>query len=120
MTSLVLYVNGVQYPPEPLTMDCFSPFGTTRAYETLFSRTDLHHDDRSHMITLEIFTKGYYILGFDLTPDREADEEHISFPRHGMCALKPGFKNHYQSPSLAFYMLNSLDTLKSTTLERSQ
>jgi len=30
------------------------------------------------MITLEIFTKGFYVLGFDLTPDREADEKHIS------------------------------------------
>ena len=27
------------------------------------------------MITLEMFTKGFYILGFDLTPDRGADEE---------------------------------------------
>jgi len=27
MTNLVLYVNGVQHPPEPLTMDCASPFG---------------------------------------------------------------------------------------------
>jgi hypothetical protein len=32
------------------------------------------------MITLEMFTKGFYNLGFDLTPDREADEEHISVP----------------------------------------
>jgi len=31
MTDLVLYVNGVQHPSEPLTMDCSSPFGTTRA-----------------------------------------------------------------------------------------
>jgi hypothetical protein len=35
------------------------------------------------MIILEMFTKGFYILGFDLTPDREADEEHISLPRQG-------------------------------------
>jgi hypothetical protein len=36
MTNLVLYINGVQHPAEPLTMDCVSPLGTTRAYETLF------------------------------------------------------------------------------------
>jgi len=30
------------------------------------------------MITLEMFTKVFYTLGFDLTPDRQADEEHIS------------------------------------------
>ena len=62
MTNLVLYLNGVQHPSEPLTMDSSSPFGATRAYETLFSSTGIHHDDRAHMITLEMFTKGFYIL----------------------------------------------------------
>jgi hypothetical protein len=70
MTNLVLYVKGVQLPSEPLTIDCSSPFGAIRAYEILFSSTGIHHDDRAHMITLEKFTKGFYILGFDLTPAR--------------------------------------------------
>jgi hypothetical protein len=94
MTSLVLYVNGVQHPSEPLTMDCSSPFGATRAYETLFSSTSIHHDDRAHVITLEMFTKVYYILGFDLTPDREADEEHISLPRQRNVRIEALFKKH--------------------------
>ena len=70
MTNLVLYVNGVQHPVEPLAMDCSSPFGATRAYETLFSSIGIQHDDSVHMITLEKFTKGLYVLGFDLTNDR--------------------------------------------------
>ena len=57
MTNLVLYVNGFQHPSEPHTMDCRSPFGDTRAYETLFSSTGIHHDVRAHMIILEMFTK---------------------------------------------------------------
>jgi hypothetical protein len=83
MTSLVLYVNGVQYPSETLTMDCSSPYGVTRAYETLFSSTWIHHDYRAHMITLEMFSTGYYVLRFDLTPNREADVEHIGLRRQG-------------------------------------
>ena len=59
-------------------MDFSSPFRATRAYETLFSSTGIHQDDRAHMSTLEMFTKRFYVLGFDLTPDREADEEHKS------------------------------------------
>ena len=35
------------------------------------------------MITLKMFTNGFYILGFDLTPDREADEEHLFLPLKG-------------------------------------
>ena len=54
--NLVLYVNGVQHPSEPLTMDCSLPFGATRSYETLFSSAGIHHDDRTNMITLEMFT----------------------------------------------------------------
>jgi len=69
MTNLVLYANGVQHPSEPLTMDCSSPFGATRAYDTSHSSSGIHHDDRAHMITLEMFTKGFYILGFDRTPE---------------------------------------------------
>jgi len=43
----------------------------------------MHHDDRARMITLEMFTKVFYMLGFDLTPDKEADEKHISLPCQG-------------------------------------
>jgi hypothetical protein len=97
MTNLVFYVNGIQNPSEPLTMDCSSSFGATRTYETLFSRTGIHHD-RAHMITLEMFTKGFYVLGFDLTPDREADKEHISLPRQGNVRIEGRFKNPLPEP----------------------
>jgi len=67
MTNLVLYVNQAQHPSKPLTVDLSSPFGVTKAYETLFSSTGINHDDRVHMITLEMFTRGFYIVEFDLT-----------------------------------------------------
>ena len=44
MTNHVLYVNGVQHPPEPLTMDYSSRLVVTRAYESLFSSTGELHD----------------------------------------------------------------------------
>jgi len=83
MTNPCVYVNGVQHPSEPLKMDRSSPFGVTRAHETLFSSTGIHHDDRAHIITLEMFTKFFYVIRFDLTADRETEEEHISLPRQG-------------------------------------
>jgi len=70
MTNLTLYVNGVQHPSKPRTMDCSSPFGATRAYETMFSNTGIDHEDRANMITLDMFTKGFYVLRFDLTTER--------------------------------------------------
>ena len=92
MTNLVLYVNGVQ-----LTMDCGSPVWATKTYETLFSSTDIH-DDCSHVITLEIFTKRFYELHFDLTPDREANEEHISLTRQGNVRIEARFKKPLPVP----------------------
>ena len=74
MTNLVLYVNGVQNPAEPLSMGSSTLYGATRASETLFSSIGIHHYDRAHMINLEMFTKGFYVLGFDLAPDKEAEE----------------------------------------------
>ena len=72
MTNLVFYVNDVQHSSDPLTMDCSSPLWATRVYETLFSSPGIHHDDHAHIITSEIFTKGFYILVLDLTPGTEA------------------------------------------------
>jgi hypothetical protein len=94
MTQLVLYVNGVQYPAEALTMN----FGATRAYETLFSSTGIHHDDRGHMISIDMIRKGFFMLGFDFTPVREADEEHVSLPRLGSVRLQARFKKALPQP----------------------
>ena len=91
MTKHVLHVNGVQHPSETLTMEFSSTFGSTRAYEILFSSTGIHHD-RAHMIKMEMFTKGFYVLGFDPTPDREADEQHISLRRQGNVRIEASFK----------------------------
>ena len=59
MINLVSFVNGVQNPSEVLTIDCSSTFGITRAYETLFSSSGIHHDDCAYMITLEMFHKWF-------------------------------------------------------------
>jgi len=98
MTNLVLCVNDVQHPPEPITMDCSLPFGATRAYETLFSSTCIHHGDRAHILALEMFTKGFYILVIDLIPDREAGEEHTSLPRQENVRIEAQLKKPLPEP----------------------
>jgi len=50
------------------------------------------------MITLEMFSKEFYILGFDLTPDREADEEDISLPSQGNVSIEVRFKKPLPEP----------------------
>ena len=120
MTNLVLYVNGEQHPPESPSMYCSTPFGATRAYETLFSNTGIHHDDRAHMIPLEMFTNGFYVLGFDLTPDMEADEEHISLPRQGNLRIEARFKKPLPEPVTCILFAEFPGQLRSTSLEALQ
>ena len=79
-------------------MDCSSPYGDTRAYETLFPSTGIHHDDRAHMIKLEMFTRGFYVLGFNLTSHREADEDQISLPFQGNVCSEARFKKPLPEP----------------------
>ena len=117
MTNLVFYLNGVQYPSEPLTMYCSSPVGTNRGYESLFLSTFIRHDDRAHMITLNMFTKGFYILDFDPSSDREADVEDISLPRQGNVRIEARFKKPLPDPVTCILYAEFLDTSKSTTLE---
>ena len=50
------------------------------------------------MISIYMFRKGFFILEFDLTPDREADEEHISLPRLGNVRLEERFKKALPEP----------------------
>ena len=50
------------------------------------------------MITLEMFTKGFFILGFDITVDREADEEHMNLPLQGNLRIEARFYKPLPDP----------------------
>jgi hypothetical protein len=78
-------------------MDCSFSLEDTRAYET-FSSPGIHHDDRTHTITLEMCTKGLYILGFDLTLDRGSPLKHISLPRQGNVRIEARFSKPLPEP----------------------
>jgi hypothetical protein len=69
------------------------------------------------MITLEMFTKGFYILEFNLTPDREADEKHIILPRQGNVRIEALFKKPLPEPVTCIFYAEFPVTLKSTILE---
>jgi hypothetical protein len=93
MTSLVLNLNVFSFLPSFLP--CSSSFGASRDYETIFSSTGIHHDDRAHMITLEMSIRVFY---FDLTPDREAHEEHMNLPLPGNVRIEPRYNKPLPEP----------------------
>ena len=56
------------------------------------------YDDSAHMIKLEMSIKGFFLLGFDRTPDREADEEAISLPRQWNVRIEARFEEPLPEP----------------------
>ena len=45
-----------------------------------------------------MFNNGFYVLVFDLTPDKEGDREHISLPRQGNVHIEARFKKPLPEP----------------------
>jgi hypothetical protein len=86
-----LFVNGKQYPNEGLSMDMDHEKSSVLAYNTLFEGSGIHHSNSGLQITHEMFVGGYFILLFDLTPDRAASEGHRSLPDNGAIRIECRF-----------------------------
>ena len=98
--------------------NCPSPFEIAMANDKQFSSTGINHDDGAPMITMKLFTKGFYIVGFNFTPDRGNNKQHVSLPCQENERIMA--QNTYQYPLLTLCMLNFPDTLKSTFPETLQ
>jgi hypothetical protein len=72
MTNFSLFVNGKQYPNAGLSMDLSHEITSVLAYNPLFERSGIHHSNAGLQIPHDIFINVYFILFFDLTPDRAA------------------------------------------------
>ena len=78
-----LNVNGKQIPAEGLQLGMDHEKTSVMGYRTLFEGSGLHHSDSGLQITHNMYIKGYFMLLFDLTPDRAASKGHTSYPDNG-------------------------------------
>nr|CAD7463335.1 unnamed protein product [Timema tahoe] len=91
LDRFVLCVSGIQ-KHLPILIN-FDNVGTsTLAYETLFSRLGIHHQNNGYLITREMFNKGYFMLAFDLTPDTAGQDSHTSLQTEGNVRFELQFK----------------------------
>ena len=77
---LALHVNGKQIPAEGLSFDMEHDNLYVMGYRTLFEGAGIHHSNSGLNITPYMYRHGYFLLLFDLTPDRAASEGHSSLP----------------------------------------
>ena len=90
----------------------------TRAYETLFTGTNIHHNDRGHMITPQMFANGYFMLTYLLSPDLTDDLLHKNPVDRGEVRIELRFATALtESVTCLVYLL--YDTEVEITKERT-
>ena len=77
LQNFALYFNGKQIPGGAgFSLDTSHYKKAVIAYRTLFEGSGIHHSNSGLQITPKMYIKGYFMLLFDLTPDRAASEGH--------------------------------------------
>jgi len=83
LSSFALNVNGNQVPTEGLSLGMDHEKTSVMGYRTLFEGSGIHYSNSGLQISHYMYISGYFMLLFDLTPDRAASEEHTSHPDNG-------------------------------------
>jgi len=83
LSSFALNVNGKQIPTEGLSLRMDHEKTSVVGYRTLFEGSGIHHSNSGLQITHDMYIKGFFMLLFDLTPDRGASEGHTLHPDNG-------------------------------------
>ena len=83
LSSFALNVNGKQIPTEGLSLGMDHEKTSVMGYRTLFEGSGIHHSNSGLQITHDMYIKGFFMLLFDLTPDRGASEGHTLHPDNG-------------------------------------
>jgi hypothetical protein len=91
--EFALYFNGRQIPIESLLIGTGHEKTTVMEYRTIFEVSGIRHSNAGLQITHDMFIAGYFMLLFDLSPDRDASECHTSHPTNGNIRIEARFKD---------------------------
>jgi hypothetical protein len=80
MSVFSLYVNGKRVPSEDLTVDMDHEKTSVMGDRTLFEGSGIHLSISGVQIKHDIYINNFFMLIFDLTPDRRASEANTSLP----------------------------------------
>jgi len=78
-----MYVNGRQIPSESLSLNMDQEKTSVRGFATLFEGTGIYHSSSGLQITHDMYTNGFFMILYDLTPDLGASVGHASTPTSG-------------------------------------
>jgi len=78
LNHFTLLCNGRPIRSEGLPLDMSQEKTSVLTYNTLFEGSGIRHSNAGLQLTHRMFIAGYFVLLFDLTPDRADSEGHIS------------------------------------------
>jgi len=105
LSSFALNVNGRQVPTEGLSLGMDHEKTSVMGYRTLFEGSGIHHSNLGLQITHDMYISGYFMLLFDLTPDRAASEGHTSHPDNGNIRVELKFSKPLPEPITCIFYL---------------
>ena len=93
-----LNVNGKQIPTEGLALNMGREKTSVMGYRTSFQASGIHHSNSGLQITHDMYINGYFMLLFNLTPERSASEGHTSHPDSGNIRIELKFSKPLPDP----------------------
>jgi len=118
LRSFALNVNGKQIPTEGLSLGMDHEKTSVMGYRTLFEGSGMHHSNSGLQITHDMYIRGFFMLLFDLTPDRGASEGHTSHPDNGNIRVQLKFAKPLPEPITCIFYLEYDNSFVSITHER--
>jgi hypothetical protein len=91
MNYFALYANGKRIPSGGLHLNMQHEKTSVMGYRTLFEASGIQHSNSGLHITHDMYITAYFMLFFDLTPDRGASEGHASQPDSGNIRIEIKF-----------------------------
>jgi len=78
-------------PSDGLTLDMDHGKNSVMGYRTLFEGSGIYISNTGEQITHDLYINGFFLLLFDLTPDRGATEAQTSLPEKGNIKIELQF-----------------------------
>jgi len=105
LSYFALNVNGEQIPTEGLPLGFEHENSSIMGYRTPFEGSGIHDSNSGLQITHDMYIRGFFMLFFDLTPDRGASERHTSHPDNGNIRVELKFTKPLPEPITCIFYL---------------
>ena len=116
ISYFALHVNVRWIHAEGLSLGMDHEKTSVMGYRTLFEGSGIHRTNSGLQIIHDMYIKGYFMLLFDLTPDRSASEGHASQPDNSNIRFAKPLPDHVTCLlNLEFYNTISIDKLRTVS-----